>query len=320
MDDSFVRCRIPRLIPPARPLIPFCPSPLPVTPPFSVISMQLNGPTEEDSNYIADTGFSAQEMQDQVDAYRNTITQFNEAVYAAGAFTWMMMASRARAPRAPCACPARAGLGGGRAAAQIHRLTPTTTPTPNNTKPDHIGLGGITPEHWHQQHHRHCHVQEHSCLLVHCHAARALEQVPRLRHPGRRLWHDAAGLYRLHGRVPADQGRGASARRGAAGGRRPPRAPPPHLPSPPTTPGPPFFPFCPLPHTHTQYAILGYTWFGCTNGDKVNPRAAEWDEEFGAPQGTCAETAPGSGVFTREWTAATVAWDCNARHGSITRK
>jgi hypothetical protein len=54
-------------------------------------SMTLNGPTEEDSNYIADTGASPEDMQAQVDAYRTTIVQFNEAVYAAGGFTWMMM-------------------------------------------------------------------------------------------------------------------------------------------------------------------------------------------------------------------------------------
>lgn len=54
-------------------------------------SMQPTGPTEEDPNYIADTGATPQQMQDQVDAYRTTITQFNEAVYAAGGFTWMMM-------------------------------------------------------------------------------------------------------------------------------------------------------------------------------------------------------------------------------------
>ncbi len=59
---------------------------------------------------------------------------------------------------------------------------------------------------------------------------------------------------------------------------------------------------------------------GCTDGGTENPRAPEWDEEFGAPLGTCAETAPGSGVFSREWTGATVQFDCNAGHGSITRK
>ena len=31
-------------------------------------SMTMNGPTEEDSNYIADTGFTTAEMQAQVDA------------------------------------------------------------------------------------------------------------------------------------------------------------------------------------------------------------------------------------------------------------
>ena len=72
--------------------------------------------------------------------------------------------------------------------------------------------------------------------------------------------------------------------------------------------------------TRGPYAILGYTWFGCTNGNTENPRAPEWDEEFGAPLGTCAETAPSSGVFVREWSGATVSWDCAAMHGNITRK
>ena len=53
--------------------------------------MTMNGPTEEDPNYIADTGFSTAEMQAQVDAYHETITAFNEAVWNAHAFTWMMM-------------------------------------------------------------------------------------------------------------------------------------------------------------------------------------------------------------------------------------
>lgn len=54
-------------------------------------SMTMNGPTEEDSNYIADCGFSQQEMADQVGAYRETINQFNQAVVKNGGFTWMMM-------------------------------------------------------------------------------------------------------------------------------------------------------------------------------------------------------------------------------------
>lgn len=54
--------------------------------------------------------------------------------------------------------------------------------------------------------------------------------------------------------------------------------------------------------TRGPYALLGYTWFGCTNGNTENPRAPEWDEDFGEPVNTCSETTPGSGVYTREWT------------------
>ena len=54
-------------------------------------SMTPNGPTEEDSNYIADTGASVDDMTAQVAAYRESIVAFNEAVWAAGGFTWMMM-------------------------------------------------------------------------------------------------------------------------------------------------------------------------------------------------------------------------------------
>ena len=72
--------------------------------------------------------------------------------------------------------------------------------------------------------------------------------------------------------------------------------------------------------TRGPYALVGYSWFGCTDGATVNPRAPEWDEEFGEPTGPCAETVPGvSGVFSRNWTSAVVSWDCAATHGSIQR-
>lgn len=72
--------------------------------------------------------------------------------------------------------------------------------------------------------------------------------------------------------------------------------------------------------TRGAYALLGYTWYGCTNGHEAPPRAAEWDQDFGEPaDGSCHETSTGSGVFTRAWTQATVTWDCAARHGTITR-
>lgn len=72
--------------------------------------------------------------------------------------------------------------------------------------------------------------------------------------------------------------------------------------------------------TRGPYAMLGYSWCGCTNGQQMRPRAAEWDEDFGEPAAPCSETSPGSGVFQREWSEATVQWDCNAGHGKIVRK
>eukprot|EP00658_Telonema_sp_P-2_P021045 TRINITY_DN18350_c0_g1_i1.p2 TRINITY_DN18350_c0_g1~~TRINITY_DN18350_c0_g1_i1.p2 ORF type:complete len:446 (+),score=85.89 TRINITY_DN18350_c0_g1_i1:170-1507(+) len=73
--------------------------------------------------------------------------------------------------------------------------------------------------------------------------------------------------------------------------------------------------------TRGPYAMLGYSWCGCTNGDQARPRAAEWDQDFGEPStstGSCSEIS--GGVFTREWTKATVKWDCAAGHGSILPK
>ena len=99
---------------------------------------------------------------------------------------------------------------------------------------------------------------------------------------------------------------------------------------------PPALPFRPRPalvrHADTAeflltrgpYALLGYSWCGCTNGQQMRPRAKEWDDDYGEPLGVCKETSPGSGVFEREWTGATVQWNCNAgdgaQHGTITRK
>jgi len=74
--------------------------------------------------------------------------------------------------------------------------------------------------------------------------------------------------------------------------------------------------------TRGPYALLGYSWCGCTNGQTMRPRAKEWDSDYGAPAGVCKETSEGSGVFEREWSGATVRWDCNTAagkpHGKIT--
>jgi hypothetical protein len=69
-------------------------------------------------------------------------------------------------------------------------------------------------------------------------------------------------------------------------------------------------------------AMLGYSWCGCTNGDQARPRAKEWDEDFGKPVNgaACAETGTNTGVFKREWTKATVQWDCSTGRGSLTPK
>ena len=39
-------------------------------------------------------------------------------------------------------------------------------------------------------------------------------------------------------------------------------------------------------------------------------RPAELDWDFGVPQGSCRETAPGSGVFERQWSKSKVSMDC----------
>lgn len=47
-----------------------------------------------------------------------------------------------------------------------------------------------------------------------------------------------------------------------------------------------------------------------------------WDVDYGEPVGgkPCYETTEGSGVFKRDWTKASVQWDCAAGHGKVTLK
>lgn len=95
------------------------------------------------------------------------------------------------------------------------------------------------------------------------------------------------------------------------------------------------------------YAWIGYTWSGCTdsnypagcdlhcNGTTNNckacrfplardahpfPRPPALDDDYGEPLTAtefCSETAPGTGVFTRRYTKATVSMDCNTFQGTI---
>ncbi len=57
------------------------------------------------------------------------------------------------------------------------------------------------------------------------------------------------------------------------------------------------------------YAWLGHGWEGC---DRVYPRPADLDVDYGVPLGICGETSPGSGVFVREWSRATVQMNCSS--------
>ena len=55
----------------------------------------------------------------------------------------------------------------------------------------------------------------------------------------------------------------------------------------------------------------------CCDADQV-PEQLNWD--YGEPTGLCKETAADSGVFTREWTKATIRMDCNTWTPTLTMK
>jgi hypothetical protein len=189
-------------------------------------SMTPKGPTEEDPNYIADTGADAASMQAQVAAYQESMQQLIKTVIPMGGFFWQLMD------------------GGG---AQLNTGLNTTMDTAACT----------------------------SYLTSTCVANNSMTK---------RFY-----LYDI-----PNGGFGASTQ-------------------------------CFTDYTaeflltRGPYALLGFSWFGCTDGDKQNPRAAEWDQDFGEPvDAFCHETST-AGVFTRAWTGATVTWDCNAGHGQIAR-
>ena len=54
-------------------------------------SMRTSGPTEEDKNYIADTGASAGDMQAQTDAYQASMAELKKVVVGMGGFWWQLM-------------------------------------------------------------------------------------------------------------------------------------------------------------------------------------------------------------------------------------
>jgi hypothetical protein len=65
------------------------------------------------------------------------------------------------------------------------------------------------------------------------------------------------------------------------------------------------------------FAWIGHGWLGCSR-DYAFP--AELSTDYGEPAGLCSETAPGSSIFTRDYSKASVQLDCNTWTGSITMK
>jgi hypothetical protein len=70
-----------------------------------------------------------------------------------------------------------------------------------------------------------------------------------------------------------------------------------------------------------KYAWIGYSWSQCWgwNGHKGDYflRPDEFDYEVGRPLELCHETAPGSGVWKRQWSKATATVDCHTMNATI---
>jgi hypothetical protein len=199
-------------------------------------AMHANGPTEEDRNFIADTGASPQEMKELVAAYQASMLALKKAVIPAGGFWWQLMD--------------KAGRGSGDAKLAMNtKITPAQcvqilssycVPEPpawNNYMNNLIGRGGegLTP----------ANLTDYTAEFL-------------------------------------------------------------------LTRGP--------------FAMLGYTWYGCTGSAAAGggaspdpPRAKEWDMDFGTPAKPCAKAEDGN-TFSREYSNATVTWDCDSGHGSIHMK
>jgi hypothetical protein len=67
------------------------------------------------------------------------------------------------------------------------------------------------------------------------------------------------------------------------------------------------------------HAWLGYGWSSCPPPASF-VRPPEVDVDYGEPLGFCAETAPGSGVWSREYTKYSVALDCASFTATLTPK
>jgi hypothetical protein len=69
--------------------------------------------------------------------------------------------------------------------------------------------------------------------------------------------------------------------------------------------------------TRGPQAWLGHGWLGCSR-DYAVPPALSLD--YGVPSALCVETAPNSGVFTRDFSKSTAQMDCSTWTGTVTMK
>jgi hypothetical protein len=63
-----------------------------------------------------------------------------------------------------------------------------------------------------------------------------------------------------------------------------------------------------------KFAWLGAGWAGC---DCYPPFYSGFERDDGHPMESYAETAAGSGVFAREWTKASVSFNCTSKLATI---
>ena len=69
--------------------------------------------------------------------------------------------------------------------------------------------------------------------------------------------------------------------------------------------------------TRGPHAWLGHGWLGCSREYEV-PKEINYD--YGIPTEICKETGVNTGIFTRQWTKATIQMDCNTWTPTITMK
>ena len=63
-----------------------------------------------------------------------------------------------------------------------------------------------------------------------------------------------------------------------------------------------------------------YGWAGCISASRPFTRPPSIEREYGAPLNNCSQTAPGSGVWTRNFTHADVAIDCKSFEATFLMK